>query len=331
MSRLAKPRFLQRRIEHAAQRLGDADGAVEPLGLARRPWLLLAIGKSGCAGRPAGPSAVMMPKPPPAQQVDPARCGRRARLVRSPRPRSALAHLARRPRRGHPPRSLSRLAQRDHAAADDRRRGARILRSASPRSGRLSPSLAAAPLDAVLANGPASATTPAPAISTPAPRPWSNATAACSPTTSAELLTLPASAPTPPPPSPRSAFDERVAVVDGNVDRVLARYLALDGPGPRRQGPDPRHRAGRRPRPRRRFRPGPDGPRRHHLRAPRRALPGLPAAARLRRHPPRSARLSGESRKAGAPDPLRPRLRHARRRRRRLPAAPAPPRASSPR
>jgi A/G-specific adenine glycosylase len=50
------------------------------------------------------------------------------------------------------------------------------------------------------------------------------------PTTSAELLTLPGVGPYTAAAIAAIADDERVAVVDGNVDRLLARYLALDVP-----------------------------------------------------------------------------------------------------
>ena len=63
---------------------------------------------------------------------------------------AALARPARRPRRRRTARSLPRLAQRDHAAADHRRRRAKLL---PPLHSTLWPTvddLAAAPLDAVL-------------------------------------------------------------------------------------------------------------------------------------------------------------------------------------
>jgi A/G-specific adenine glycosylase len=50
------------------------------------------------------------------------------------------------------------------------------------------------------------------------------------PTTSAELLTLPGIGPYTAAAIAAISADERIAVVDGNVDRVLARYLALDVP-----------------------------------------------------------------------------------------------------
>ncbi len=50
------------------------------------------------------------------------------------------------------------------------------------------------------------------------------------PKTSAELLTLPGIGPYTAAAIASIAFDEQIAVVDGNVDRVLARYLALPVP-----------------------------------------------------------------------------------------------------
>ena len=60
------------------------------------------------------------------------------------------------------------------------------------------------------------------------------------PTTSDELLTLPGIGPYTAAAIAAITFDERVAVVDGNVDRVLARVLALAVPVARREGPGPR-------------------------------------------------------------------------------------------
>jgi len=50
------------------------------------------------------------------------------------------------------------------------------------------------------------------------------------PATAAELLTLPGVGPYTAAAIAAIAFDERIAVVDGNVERVLARYLTLDRP-----------------------------------------------------------------------------------------------------
>ena len=127
-------------------------------------------------------------------------------------------------------------------------------------------------------NGPASATTPAPATSTPAPSPSSSA--AAFPATYAELLTLPGIGAYTAAAVAAICFDERVAVIDGNVDRLLARYLALAVPVREAKDLTPRDRPGRRPRAGRGFRPGADGPRRHHLRPAPGPLHGLPAPAR---------------------------------------------------
>ena len=45
-----------------------------------------------------------------------------------------------------------------------------------------------------------------------------------------------------PAPSPRSPSTGRAAVVDGNVERVIARLFAIETPLPRRQAADPRAR-----------------------------------------------------------------------------------------
>jgi len=50
------------------------------------------------------------------------------------------------------------------------------------------------------------------------------------PSTSAELLTLPGIGPYTAAAIAAIAFDQRAAVIDGNVERVMARYLALDRP-----------------------------------------------------------------------------------------------------
>jgi A/G-specific adenine glycosylase len=76
------------------------------------------------------------------------------------------------------------------------------------------------------------------------------------------------------------SFGERVAILDGNVKRVLARVLAFAGDlaeagaerelwGRRPPLAGPRHRG---------LHPGPDGPRGDDLRRPRTALPALPGA-----------------------------------------------------
>ena len=146
-------------------------------------------------------------------------------------------------------------------------------------------------------NGPASATTPAPATSTPAPKPWSSATAARSRRPRHELLTLPGHRPLH---RRRHRRDHRRRARRGGRRQCRPRRRPLPRArraGARRQGPGPRHRAGRRARACRRFRAGPDGPRRHHLRPAQRHLHALPARARLPRRQVRSAALSGEAAK----------------------------------
>ena len=78
------------------------------------------------------------------------------------------------------------------------------------------------------------------------------------------------------------AFDLPAVVVDGNVERVLARLHAVETPLPRAK--DRTHRAGRRtgrPGPPRRSRPGPHGPGGHGLYAPSAGLRGVPLEFRV--------------------------------------------------
>ncbi len=92
---------------------------------------------------------------------------------------------------GETRRSLSRLALRDHAAADHRE-GGRALFRALPRAlaGRAGARRGAARRRAA-GCGPGSATTRAPATCTPAPRRWPSAMADISRTSEAELAALP--------------------------------------------------------------------------------------------------------------------------------------------
>ena len=106
-------------------------------------------------------------------------------------------------------------------------------------------------------------------------------------------------------------FGERVAILDGNVKRVLTRVLAFDGDLAEarrraravergdRAAAGARHRG---------LHPGPDGPRRDGVPRPRAALPALPGArsaaprrSRERRNAIRSSRAA--SRAAGATTP----------------------------
>ena len=79
------------------------------------------------------------------------------------------------------------------------------------------------------------------------------------------------------------AFDRRAVAVDGNIERVIARLYRDRGRIAGGQGGNPR--AGRgagAATARRRFRPGDDGPRRHHLHAEEAGLRHLPVDGRLR-------------------------------------------------
>src|SRR6185503_15186037 len=112
--------LLERAVEYTLERVGDPDRAIEPFRL-RLVFTLACHAKSRCAGRRAGPSPHHAKRR--ARATDQAaRRARTAGLVRPPRPRPPLARVARGPRPWRPPRSLSRLAQRNHAAADHRRR-----------------------------------------------------------------------------------------------------------------------------------------------------------------------------------------------------------------
>ena len=100
------------------------------------------------------------------------------------------------------------------------------------------------------------------------------------------------------------AFGKRAVVVDGNVERVIARLHAVEEPLPAARAADPR--AGRRDdagRRRRRFRPGDDGPRRDDLHAAQSRLRPLPAAGALRRL---SARATRSAIRSKAPKAARP-------------------------
>ncbi len=146
-----------------------------------------------------------------------------------------------------------------------------------------------------------------------------------------ELLTLPGIGPYTAAAIAAIGFDERIAVVDGNVDRVLARYLAL--PVPVRDAKSLIRNTVQAAVP---ARAGDFAQALMDLGAticaPRAANCLLcPLNQGLRRPPPRSAAIPGQGRKACPPNPLRPRLCHAGRRWRRLPPHPAPAPASSPR
>ena len=92
-----------------------------------------------------------------------------------------------------------------------------------------------------------------------------------------------ASAPTRRPRSRRLRSTRRAAPVDGNIERVVARLFAVEERTARSQGEHPRPRRKSGPgRARRRFRPGADGPRRHHLHAEEAGLRALSVDGCLR-------------------------------------------------
>ena len=212
-----------------------------------------------------------------------------------------------RPRRAA--RSLSGVAVGDHAAADHGRRR-RALFPRSPPAGRASTTLAARRTRRGDGRGRASATTPAPATCY-APARWrasmggvSRRPKACAAAGHRPLyggrrrghrLRQPATA------------------VDGNVERVMARLFAVETPLPAAK-PELKALTRRWCRRRRRgFRPGADGPGRHHLpcrAAPCKLCPWPRLPRRGRRASPEPLPRRAQARAAAAP---RRRLRGRRR------------------
>ena len=92
--------------------------------------------------------------------------------------------------------------------------------------------------------GPASATTPAPAISMPAPQAVAARHGGRFPEAKRACWPCPASAPTRRRRSRAIAFDQPASAVDGNVERVIARLFAIETPLPDAK-PEIRARAGR--------------------------------------------------------------------------------------
>ena len=141
-----------------------------------------------------------------------------ARLVRHASPRPAVARQARRDRR-----SLSRLALRDHAPADDGHGGRAVLpRVPEALAGRRR----ASPLRIWMksaAYGPGSATTPARAISTARRRRSCATTADVFRATRPSLRALPGIGAYTAGAIAAIAFGEPVAAMDGNAERVVAR------------------------------------------------------------------------------------------------------------
>ena len=151
----------------------------------------------------------------------------RARLVRPRAPPPAVAGGARRGAR-----SLPRMAQRDHAAADDGQGGAAALRSLpaplarrgahwrAPSSARCSPP------------GPASAITRVRATCMLARAWWRSGTGAEFPDDEAGLRKLPGVGDYTAAAIAAIAFGKRATPVDGNIERVVARLFAVTTPLP---------------------------------------------------------------------------------------------------
>ena len=238
-SRLAKPR----------RPIGLRDrGSARPAAASARPArpaVALLRGRVVMAGGLVCASCATLAArtPPDAYVVAAPGLAARVRQPARPAGRSAAARLLAwydRHRRALPwralpgerARSLPRLAQRDHAAADHGRRG-RARTSTLP--GALADGRARSPRAArrrAGAPGRASATTRAPATCTPAPQVVAGGTAGASPTPRRRCARCPASATTPRPPSPRSPSTGRRPSVDGNVERVVARLFAVETPLP---------------------------------------------------------------------------------------------------
>ena len=102
------------------------------------------------------------------------------------------------------------------------------------------------------------------------------------------------------------AFDEPVAVVDGNVERVVARALRHRHAAAGRQAAHPRQAAAARPaRPRRRVRRGADGSRRDDLHAAETRLRALPLVRAVSGAPRGAADRSSRSKRRRSERPTR--------------------------
>ena len=242
MSRVAKPRFF-------------SAASSTPLSASDTPTVRLSrFGSAGLLGFghmriPVAPAARLvhfpiMPKLAASQQppLDSAAVldwyDRHARAA-------ALARLAGRPGPRRRARPLSRLAQRDHAAADDGRDGRRVLR-ALPRAladgSAIWPRRRSKPCSS---SGRGSAITPAPAISTPAPMAVVERFGGDFPHNFRRTADAAGRRPL----HRRRHRRHRLRRADrGGRRQCRSRARALsgaDGAGARRQGRDPRRRAGR--------------------------------------------------------------------------------------
>ncbi len=142
-----------------------------------------------------------------------------------------------RARAGRGRRSVPRLAQRDHAAADHRRRRSYPTMNASSPGFRAVAALAAAPLSRTCwPRGRGSATTHVPATCTPAPGRWRRPAGFRADLDG--LRALPGIGPYTAAAVGAIAFDVPAVPVDGNVERVAAAAVRHRGAAARRQAGD---------------------------------------------------------------------------------------------
>ena len=136
------------------------------------------------------------------------------------------------------------------------------------------------------------------------PAPWPRTMAGCFPIAKPAFLELPGVGAYTAAAVAAIAFDRPANVVDGNVERVIARLYAVDPPlpaaKPRAQEPGIRRAAGRRP-PSRRLGPGAVGPRRCDLPAQGAAVRTLPLGEVLRGPRRRGARDLAAAHGQGGP------------------------------
>ena len=129
-------------------------------------------------------------------------------------------------------RSLPRVAERDHAAADHGQGGAAALRCLPAPLARCDGAGRAPSLARCSPPGPGSAITPARATCMLAPAPWRSGMAASFPQNEAALRKLPGIGDYTAAAIAAIAFGERATPVDGNIERVVARLFAVTTPLP---------------------------------------------------------------------------------------------------
>ena len=267
---------------------------------------MTAVARKQLPLRPAGPDTVDGP----------------ARLVRPRAARPAVAGGA-----GQARRSLPRLAQRDHAAADDGQGGHPLL-PALPRAladGRGAGRGAARRRARRLGGARLLQPRAQPAQVRAAPSPSATAAGFRAPRPS--CASCRASAPTRRRRSRPSPSASAATPVDGNIERVVARLFAVTPAAARRQaGAEAPRRHADAGAARRRFRAGDDGSRRQHLHAasaPRASM--CPLQRDCAAHAQGiEARAAGAARKPERPAARRPRLPRAARGRRTCCCAGAP-------